>query len=93
MIVKIYGAETPLKSKANEEIIPKKTEIGDGYNRPIEFKKFSFFNKNDCTIVINNEREIFLFAGLGLNISLEEESITSLRIKEDGVAYTYVAGY
>lgn len=93
MVVKIYGAKEPLISVANEEIIPKKTEIGDGYNRPIEFKKFSMYNKDDCTIIINDEREIFLFAGLGFNISLEEESITSLKIKEDGVAYTYVAGY
>lgn len=65
-------------SIANQEVIPTKpTNWTNGYR----LYKFSFLNKQSCTIIINHETEIYLEANQGFEMDVYDRPIMSFVIK------------
>ena len=87
--VKIIGSKTLESSQANAEIIP---DAPDNWNRPIILNKFAIINYDDCTLIVNGE-EIFLKSGQGFTTDFEDVKISSVKIKESGIAYNWIGSY
>ena len=79
-------------SVANVEILP---DSPISWTMPYRFRKFSFYNIQACTVIINNDQHLYLPAGLGLSFSASEYDIPieSLKIVENGIQYIYVGEY
>lgn len=77
-------------SSTNHEVIPNSPE---NWTRGFELYKFSFINSQDCTVIINDETEIFLLAEQGFNVERGDKKITSFKIKESGIKYVWVGAY
>lgn len=86
---RIIGSKAKETSTSNTEIIP---DAPANWTMPIKFKKFSFMNNDECTLVINGE-EIFLQANQGFASGYDDAAIESVKIKESGVIYNWVGAY
>lgn len=75
------GSPSLQTSVANAEILPA------GYS----FYKFNFNARTDCTIIINGE-EIYVDAGI-FKTNETDAPITSFKIKEDGLFFTWCGVY
>lgn len=84
------GSEIPETSKSMQEVIPKSPE---GWTEPYRLKSMQVLNSQDCTFVINEEASVFSYAGDGLYIGSDCPPITSLKIKESGIDYTWMGVY
>jgi hypothetical protein len=82
------GSSALQTSVANQEILPAKPT---GWTIPYSFYKFSFKCKEDCTIIVNGE-EIFWEAGV-FEISETDAPITSFKIKQTGIHFTWVGAF
>jgi hypothetical protein len=76
-------------SVANAEILPAKPV---GWTVPYNFYKFSFECDSDCTMIVNGE-EIFLRANRVWSIDSEDKPITSFKIKEPNLTFTWYGNY
>ena len=77
-------------STTMHQVVPPKPE---GWSLGYNFYKFSFVNNMDCTVIINNQSEIFLPITQGFNIDENDAPIYSFVIKESGVTYNFVGAY
>lgn len=77
-------------STENQEIIP---ALPNNENERYKLYKLSFFNHNDCTVVINNQHTIFLRAETGFQTTERDALIYSFVIKEAGVKYEWRGCY
>lgn len=83
------GSDQLETSSSNQQIIPNPpSDWTDGYN----LIKFSFDNKQDCTVIVNGET-IFLSSGEGFNTDKDDPPITSFIIKEAGIPFTWASVY
>ena len=81
------GYETT--TKASQEIIPQSPSTWSyGYN----FKKFSFLNKTNCTVIINGISTLHLIGEIGFEIDRTDEPIESFVIVESGTEYYWIGG-
>lgn len=76
-------------STVMHECIPPKPE---GWAKGYECYKLAFLNTQACTIIINNETELYLREGQGFTIDYRDAPIRSLVVKESGIQYNLVAG-
>lgn len=84
------GSPTIQTSTANQELVPvKPPKWTVGY----AIKKMSFDNKDNCTIVINNEARIFLEAGQGFESTYDDPIIYSFKIVESGIKFNFIASH
>lgn len=77
-------------SVANQEIIP---SAPSNWTIPYKLYKFSIMNYGDCTLIINNQTEVFLKANQGFNTDETDAQITSVKIKETGIDYNWIGAY
>ena len=77
-------------STANQELIPEKPY---GWTIGYKFKSFSFFNDQECHIIVNNGEPLFLRAGMGFNSTTDNQSITSFVIVEEGISYNWIGAF
>ena len=82
------GSPALMKSKANEQVVPKPPGWSFGYS----FYKFEFDNDQDCTVIMNGNT-IFLRAGRGFITPDDGAPITSFIIKEPNITYTWMGAY
>lgn len=83
------GSNGILTSTANTEIVNPENL---GLNK-LSFKKFSFLNKNNCTVKINGSDPIFLEAGQGFASDESDPPIKSFIIIEEGIQYNWIGSY
>lgn len=82
------GLETT--SKPMQEIIPNPPETWSlGYT----LEKFSFYNVNQCNVIINNKFTITLSAGTGFEIGYDDVPITSFVVVEENTPYEFIGSY
>lgn len=72
---------------ASKEIIPPSPS---NWTYGYIFKKFSFINETDCTVIINNEFTLHLIGGIGFEIDRNDVSIHSFVIVESGTRYYWI---
>ena len=77
-------------SIANEEIIPL---APSNWTMPYKLYKFSLMNNSDCTLIVNNETEIFLQANQGFATGETDARIASVKIKESGIEFNWIGAY
>ena len=83
------GSATLKTSVANAEILPT-PPITD--TLPYSFRKLSIMNFTACTLIANGV-EIYLSANLGFSIDESDIPLTSLKIKEGSITYTWFGEY
>lgn len=77
-------------STANQEIIESPpVHWTQGY----KLYKFSFMNRQDATVIINEKTTAFLEARQGFNMEQGDEPIFSFVIVESGINYNFVGAY
>lgn len=76
------GSPSIQASVAGQEIIP------SGY----KFYKFSFQTYASCTIIVNGE-EIYLIGGNIFETEPEDAEISSFKIKEPNISYSWMGAY
>ena len=86
------GSASLETSVANVEIIPTPPS-SLGWTINYKLYKFSFINTQACTIKINNGDPIFLQANQGLNIDQNDKEITSLKVCENNVNFSWVGAF
>ncbi|MFK3936673.1 hypothetical protein ACI2JA_04045 [Alkalihalobacillus sp. NPDC078783] len=84
------GSESLQTSVANQEILPPSPSNWT-YRR--RFNKLSLMNDQDCTLVINNQKGIFLREGQGFNVEQSDTPVSSLKIVEDGITFNWIGGW
>lgn len=84
------GSDKLCVSVANQEIIPPPPSH---WTMPYKLYKFSLMNYDDCTLVINDQTEIFLKANQGFCMDITDTPIQSVKIKEDGIEYNWIGAY
>ncbi len=84
------GSKMPEISKEMQEIIPRSPE---GWTEPYVLTSMQVLNNQDCTFIINEETSVFSYAGYGLYIGSDCPPVTSLKIKESGIDYTWMGVY
>lgn len=77
-------------STANQEIIYQKPEH---WTHGYRLYKFSFSNKSDVTVIINNETTAFLEAGQGFEMAIGDKPIQSFIIVEADIIFNWLAAY
>jgi prophage tail gpP-like protein len=80
-------------SVSNQEIIP---ATPTNWTVKYYIKKISLYNIQECTLIFEDRlgiHEQILFAGQGFHMSYEDPEITSLKIKENNIQYTYLMVY
>ena len=85
----IFGSSDVQASVANAEILPSPPAE---WNFPYPFYKFKFYNLADCHIIINGGQPIFIPAYTNFFTEDGDKIITSFKIQESGVNFTWV-GY
>lgn len=79
-----------ISTTANHEVIPNSPESWTiGYS----LYKLSFWNQQECTVIINDSTEIFLMAEQGFNVEKGDLPITSFKVKQQGINYLFVGAY
>jgi len=77
-------------SVANAEIIP---AVPVSWTLPTYvIRKMNIMNYSACTLIVNGQ-ELFLTANLGFQIDTTDVPVTSLKIKESSITYTYFLEY
>jgi hypothetical protein len=77
-------------STSNQELIPTKPENWTiGYS----LYKFSFYNKLNCTVIVNGNTKLFLVAEQGFNTTEREIPITSFVVVESGINFAWMGAY
>lgn len=91
MVGKGYlGFNSLQTSVANAEIVPTPpADWTNGYN----LYNIEFYNLDDCTIIVNNETEIFIYAGKGWGMEYKDRHVISFKVKESNVRFTFNAKY
>lgn len=84
------GSKQIETSTENMEVIP---ESPISWTIPYSLYKFSFRNYDPCSVVINNETEIYLDTGDGFEMAETDKPITSFIIVQPGVRYNWRGGY
>lgn len=86
----IGGSKKEVTTNKDTELV---TYLGKGniYSEPAPFKTLSFTCENECTIIVNNETDIYLPAGANLSFENGELKITSFKIRETGVKFHWLA--
>jgi hypothetical protein len=86
----IGSSDLQTTSTTNTECIPSppsNLNWTQGYN----IYKFSFMNYDtNCHIIINNGNPIFLKANLGFEMDEDDKPITSFKIVESGITYSFI---
>lgn len=77
-------------STANQEIIPAKPANWTG---GYKLYKFSFDNKQDVTVRLNNETTLFLEAEQGFEMERGDAPIFSFVVITSGVQFLWVGAY
>lgn len=77
-------------SSGNHEIVPNKP---DRWTNGYRLRKLSFDNVEECTILINDEIEVFLKAGQGFNTDYSDPPIYSFVVQEEGIQFNFIAAY
>lgn len=82
--------ELEVSTSVNHEVIPVPPE-----NWTFGFKlyKFSFFNKESCSVIINEDTELYLMPEQGFNMDRGDKHITSFKIKQSGINYLWAGAY
>ena len=82
------GLETT--TQAMQEIIPQApAEWTMGY----VFDKFSFYNEQDCNVIINKKFPLTLSAGRGFEVGYDDVPIKSFVVVEVGTNFEFIASY
>lgn len=79
-------------SVANQEVIPSPKPDWK-WTMGYSLYKFSFRNYDPCTVIINNETELFLDTGDGFEMNEMDKPITSFVIKEPNVRFNWRGGF
>lgn len=79
-------------SVANQQVIPNPPS-NLNWTMGYSLYKFSFRNYDQCTIIINNETELFLDAGDGFEMNEIDKPITSFVIVESGIRFNWRGGF
>ncbi len=87
---KFIGSNQVMTSVESQEIIP---PAPSNWTMPHTLYKFSLMNYNDCTLIVNEEVELFLKANQGFNTNEVDARIFSVKIKESGVQYNWIGAY
>lgn len=85
------GSPNLQTSVSNQEIIPDKpADWTMGYM----FYRFSFYNDQECHILINNDTEAkYLRAGQGFESTSEDTPIFSFKIIENSITYNWFGAF
>jgi len=86
------GSATILTSVANQEIIPD-PDPSLNWTQGYKLAKVTLLNYSDCTVKINNGLPIFLKSYQGFNTDGTDALITSLKIVENGILYSFMGSY
>jgi hypothetical protein len=84
------GTDSKKTSTSMIEIIP--TPPSSYTFKKYNCYEFSFYNDQDCTVIINGETTVFLRAGFGFEMDSTDQPIHSFVIKESGITYTFIGG-
>ncbi|MGG3891987.1 hypothetical protein [Metabacillus fastidiosus] len=86
------GSDSIKSSVAMENIIPNPP---DHWSKGYSCYRLSFRNRDDCTVIINNDTEnpIFLEANQGFNIDYMDTPIHSFQITANGILYNWLGAY
>ena len=84
------GSSALETSVAGQEILPSPPAI---WTNVYKFYKFSFINNSDCTVIINSGSPIFLRAYQGMNVSQNDKEISSFKIVENGIKFSWMGAY
>ena len=57
------------------------------------FEKFSFYNENACSVIINGKYPITISAGRGFEVGYDDVPIESFVIIEAQTPYEFIASY
>jgi len=87
----IIGSTQKQTSVANAEIIPSPPQTW--VNVTYSFKEFELLNDQDCTLIVDGGNEIFLRANQGFKYFSEHKPIKSVKIKEAGITFNWIAVY
>lgn len=78
-------------STANQEILP---VIDPGWSNPKgKYYEFSFFNYQECTVIVNGKDKNVLDAEQGFQIDSNDALIKSVVIVEPGIEYKWYGKY
>jgi hypothetical protein len=86
----IIGSTQKQTSTANAEIIPSPPQTW--VNVVYTFKEFELLNDADCTLIVDGT-EVFLRANQGFKYSSEHNPIKSVKIKQAGITFNWIAVY
>ena len=87
----IIGSSNKQTSQVNAEIVPSPpiTWVNVVYS----FKEFELLNDQDCHIIIDGGSEVFLRANQGFKYFSEFDGIKSVKIKEAGITFNWIAKF
>jgi hypothetical protein len=91
LMANIIGSSAKQTSQANAEIVPSPPQ--DWINVVYTFKEFELLNDQDCTLIVDGGSEVFLRANQGFKYSSEHKPIKSVKIKEAGITFNWIAVY
>lgn len=85
------GSPTVMTSTSNQEVVPLTPE--NWTKERYTFYKFSFINKNSCTVKINNGDSILLEDDQGFECGKDDPKIESFVIVESGIQFSWIGTY
>lgn len=77
-------------SIANKELLPNKPER---WTTGYKVYKLAFMNNEACTIIINDNIELYLQKGQGFQIERGDLPLHSFRVKESNIPFNWTGAY
>lgn len=82
--------ELEFSTTEHYEVIPK---LPDKSLKENFLYKFSFFNDQDCTVIINDGDPIYLRANQGFQMDENDALIYSFVIVEEGISFNWIGAW